>query len=1004
MGGGEGLVRGVAATGAIAPASPRRPLRRPRSSRRPSLGTMLVLLCVALPVVLMAAGAWVAWRNTWAEAEQDLRQGAETIAEYGLRVLTLHAVAAGRMDALLRGLSDAEIRAREAELHAELKRLVDEIPETEAGYVVDRDGAALVGANIFPVPRTSRPAADRDFFQALSGPNPPEVHVSRIYVSRFDAIPFFAVSRRRTQTGNADLPAGAFDGLVNISIFPARLAEGLRRLKGSRTDVASLIREDGELLARSVGQTGPVQVQGAFPERAGREPRDALYDDVSAVDGVRRLHAMHRIEGWPVYGVVGRSRADILAAWRQQVAEQLFIGVPATVLLLALALAVRRSQAALESRVAERTADLAASEARLHAALGAGHVFAFELDAGADIVLRSPNAAGILGLPEPVAIRDSGTAFLAAVHPDDRDRVDAALSLATPARPAYSVRFRYRRPDGGVVWLQDEGVVQFGPDGRMARVTSLARDVTAEVEAEAAARKAGLRLRAATEGAGVGTYEIDLVQRAALFDPRAAELAGSTLPAETWVGLGGAEWAGLEASIHPEDRAAYEVAWRGMLAGSSDGYALESRFRCPDGSWRWVWCHGISLERDASTGRPRRVVGMLLDVTERHRLADEMRHGQKLQALGELAGGIAHDVNNVLQAISGFAAMADRETGNPDAVHRRLAAVAAAVSRGSAITHRLLAFARRDERRAEAVDPAALLIGLKEILTPALGPQIAIRVEATAGLPPLLADCEALQTVLINLATNARDAMPQGGMLTLSAVSDRMVGGEGQGEGASVRPAPGHYLRLSVSDTGTGMDEATVARVAEPFFTTKPAGKGTGLGLSMARAFAESAGGRFAIESAPGKGTTVTLWLPQTDLAVSGNSAANAVPDLASCACRVLLVDDEPVVRATLAEQLEATGCRVVAEGDAAAALALLDAGHPVDAIVTDMTMPGMDGMSLIREAQARRPGLPAVLVTGHAEPVGTPTTTSGSGLSAVFRKPVAVAELAACLAALVKV
>lgn len=851
MGDSEGFMSGTAATGAMSPASARPLLRRARSARRLSLGTVLVLLCVSLPVLLMGAGAWVAWRNTWTAAEADLRQGAAGVAEYGLRVLTLHGVAAGRMDALLRGLSDEHIRAREAELHAELKRLVDEIPETEAGYVVARDGTALVGANIFPVPRTSRPAADRDFFEALSGPNPPEVHVSRVYISRFDAIPFFAVSRRRTQTGNADLPAGAFDGLVNISIFPASLAEGLQRLLGSGSDVASLIREDGEILARSVGQTGPIQVQGAFAERADRVGLNALYDDVSAVDGVRRLHAMHRIEGWPVYGVVGRSRADILAVWRQQVAEQLFIGLPATAVLLGLALAVRRSQTTLERRVADRTADLAASEARLQAALGAGRVFAFEFDPGADIVLRSPNAAGILGLPDPVATRDSGTAFLAAVHPDDRDRVHAALSLATPARPTYSVRFRYRRPDGGVVWLQDEGLVQFGPDGGMARVTSLTRDVTAEVEAEAAARKAGLRLRAATEGAGVGTYEIDLVQRAALFDPRAAELAGSTLPAETWVGLGGAEWAVLEASIHPEDRAAYVVEWRGMLAGSSDGYALESRFRCPDGSWRWVWCHGISLERDASTGRPRRVVGMLLDTTERHRLEAELRHGQKLQALGELAGGIAHDVNNVLQAIAGSAVMAGRETENPEAVHRRLDAVAAAVSRGAAITHRLLAFARRGERRVEAIDPAALLIGLKEILAPALGPNVEIRIEAATGLPALLADREALQTVLINLATNARDAMPQDGVLTLSATPEHVEAREA--EGASVRPAPGRYLRLVVRDTGTGMDATTLARVVEPFFTTKPSGKGTGLGLSMARTFAEDAGGSSPSRARPAR-------------------------------------------------------------------------------------------------------------------------------------------------------
>ncbi|WP_237213448.1 PAS domain-containing protein [Falsiroseomonas oryziterrae] len=983
-------------------ASPRPVPRRALSSRRPTLGTALVLLCIALPLALMGTGAWVAWRDTWIAAEDDLRQGAAAVAEYGLRVLTLHGVAAGRIDALLRDLSDAEIREREAELHAELKRLVDEIPQTEAGYVLDRHGSVLVSANIFPVPQAAGLAVDRDFFEALSGQNPPQVHVSRVYTGRLDGTLFFAVSRRRTQTGNADVPPGAFDGLVNLSIFPNNLAEGLRRLQPARGDVTTLLRNDGELLARSVGQTQAVQVLGPFAAATAGDPESTVYEGVSKTDGVQRLYGVHRIEGWPVYGLVGRPRADILAAWRQQVLEQLAIGLPATGLLLGLAMAVRRSQTTLERRVADRTADLAASEARLQAALGAGRVFAFEFHPTADIVLRSPNAADILGLSESAALRDSGTAFMAAIHPDDLERMQAALRSVTPERPGYAVRFRYRRPDGGLVWLQDEGVARFGADGRIVRVISLARDVTAEVEAEAAARKAGLRLRAATEGAGVGTYEIDLVKRAALFDARAAELAGSTLPAETWVGLGGEEWTALEASIHPEDRATYEDAWRRMLSGLSDGCALESRMRCQDGSWRSVWSHGISLERDASTGRPGRIVGMLLDVTERHRLEAELRQGQKLQALGELAGGIAHDVNNVLQAIAGSAVMANREAENPEAVRRRLDAVTAAVSRGAAITRRLLAFARRGEPRAEAIDAAALMTGLKEILAPALGPHIEIRVEAAAELPPLLANREALQTVLINLATNARDAMPQDGVLTLSATPEHV--GAGEAEGASVRPAPGRYLRLAVRDTGTGMDANTLARVVEPFFTTKPSGKGTGLGLSMARTFAEHAEGQLAIESTPGKGTTVTLWLPQADLPRPGGGAATTMAGEARCACRVLLVDDEPVVRATLAEQLEATGCHVVAKGDAAAALAILDAGHPVDALVTDMTMPGMDGMSLIREAQMRRPGLLAVLITGQAEPISTSTAISGGGLAAVLRKPVAAAELAACLAALVKV
>ena len=249
------------------------------------------------------------------------------------------------------------------------------------------------------------------------------------------------------------------------------------------------------------------------------------------------------------------------------------------------------------------------------------------------------------------------------------------------------------------------------------------------------------------------------------------------------------------------------------------------------------------------------------------------------------------------------------------------------------------------------------------------------------GTLAALVDKGQLETVLLNLATNARDAMPGGGTLTFRAAAETVEGGHAAGL------TPGQYVRLTVVDTGMGMDPATLARVTEPFFTTKPAGKGTGLGLSMAKGFAEQSHGALAIASNPGEGTTVTLWLPKTDLrsTLPDKVSADHPQRTGSARARLLVVDDDPVVRAALAEDLDGEYC-VATAASGAEALSVLYSGEAVDALVTDLTMPGMDGLSLIREAQTRCPGLPAVLLTGFAGDVAqlaVSGVTSGNVLTA---------------------
>jgi PAS domain S-box-containing protein len=439
-----------------------------------------------------------------------------------------------------------------------------------------------------------------------------------------------------------------------------------------------------------------------------------------------------------------------------------------------------------------------------------------------------------------------------------------------------------------------------------------------------------------------------------------------------------------------------------------------SPIRDPDGRIRHFFASQVDVTRRQAAERAeaelRRVNETLEQrvaeaVAERERALAYLAQSQKLEALGQLAGGVAHDFNNALQTISGGARMIQRRGSDHDAVQRFAGMVLEAANRGASVTRRLLAFARRDALRAEPVDIARLLSGFQEVLTHTLGGGIRVEVEASNSLPFPQADRSQLETVLINLATNSRDAMfPVGGTVTLSAAVEVVAD-------ASVHPAllpPGTYMRLMVADTGTGMDQETLAHATEPFFTTKPQGKGTGLGLSMARGFAEQSGGRLLVESAPGHGTAVTLWLPlakgeieqkDTDAPPAPGSNDN-VPDPDA---RLLLVDDDHLVRGTVGAELRDRGYDVVEAEGGRAALQLLDAGERVDLLVTDLSMPGMDGASLILEAQKRRPGLPAVLVTGYAGD-GATLAVGEAAPNATFtllRKPTSATELGDLVAAL---
>ncbi len=390
-------------------------------------------------------------------------------------------------------------------------------------------------------------------------------------------------------------------------------------------------------------------------------------------------------------------------------------------------------------------------------------------------------------------------------------------------------------------------------------------------------------------------------------------------------------------------------------------------------------------------------------VEGREQAEQALRQAQKMEAIGQLTGGVAHDFNNLLQAI-GINLHVIESRCQDERVIGPVRMALQAVERGATLTQHLLAFSRRQQLRPVIVDVNALTARVAELLERTLGGSVRVERRAAPGLWSAMIDPNQLEMALLNLAINARDAMPGGGTLTIAAtnrrIDDPSAFNRPDSDRASlpVGVSPGEYVSVAVRDTGTGMTPEVAARAFEPFFTTKEVGRGTGLGLSMVQGLATQSGGGAAIDSQPGGGTTVTLYLPRAAAAmtaVAGGAVAaapaaslRALAGVAANACSILLVDDEDLVRGATADFLTQAGFAVQEAPDAETALGLLDQGPPVDVIVTDHMMPGMNGLDMVRAIRARNNPIPILMVTGYAEELMREVVDVADGLS-LLAKPV---------------
>jgi PAS domain S-box-containing protein len=450
--------------------------------------------------------------------------------------------------------------------------------------------------------------------------------------------------------------------------------------------------------------------------------------------------------------------------------------------------------------------------------------------------------------------------------------------------------------------------------------------------------------------------------------------------------------------LHPEDvehtRAGFEMTLVGQPA-----IRFVNRYRCKDGSYRYISWVGIQ-EDDFVYCTGRDITAEREAEVELSKAQDALRQSQKMEAIGQLTGGIAHDFNNLLTGIIGSLDLVRRRiaTNRTDDVPRLMDAASTSAMRAAALTHRLLAFARRQSLDPRPNDINRLVAGTEDLLQRTLGEQIELVCRFSGDLWPAFTDANQLESALLNLAINARDAMPDGGRLTIETVNVQL---DKAYTSSHEDIQPGDYIAVSVSDTGTGMSPDVLAKALDPFFTTKPVGVGTGLGLSVIYGFAKQSRGHLRIDSELGRGTTVKLYLPRAQQnAVDLNPTTKETPRGAGET--ILVVEDDATVRQIIADALKDLGYSVITASDARFAIPVLQSEQVIDLLISDVVLPHINGRKLAETARVSRPGLQVLFVSGYAENA----TVRGEFLDAgmdMLTKPFALDTLGAKVHAMIK-
>jgi two-component system cell cycle sensor histidine kinase/response regulator CckA len=603
-------------------------------------------------------------------------------------------------------------------------------------------------------------------------------------------------------------------------------------------------------------------------------------------------------------------------------------------------------------------------------------IYIAALDKTSSTLYVNPQIEHILGFSTSEWLGDPQR-WLKQLHPLDLDAVLAGVERTQAGAGPIRSEFRMIARDGRVMWFRDEAVLVRDGAGQPRFVQGVMLDITERKQAEQALLESEERYRLITENSGDLISMTDHDGRFVYASPSFRQVLGYDPAALTG--------ALISEIVHPDD---VELVLTALAAAAVQPTSIVVRLRHAEGGWRWIEGHATAVIRHGA----HYFVGMGRDITERRRLEAQFLQSQKMESVGQLAGGVAHDFNNLLTAINGYAEFAMADLPPDSELRADLEEIVKAADRAAVLTRQLLTFARKQAIEPRIIDVNELIGGVEKLLRRLLGEGIILVTELASNLGQVKADPGQLEQVLVNMAINARDAMPQGGTLVISTRNLSHEPREADAEGGD---PSGSSVLIMISDSGCGMDAETQQRVFEPFFTTKGPGRGTGLGLSTCYGIVKQHGGSITVASELGRGSTFTISLPSAREPAKQSFPQAQVGELPRGSEHILVAEDNPAVRTLAVRILREQGYTVLEAADGPSALLLAQTLHDltIDLLLTDLVMPNMGGAELFQQLSARWPALKVIFVTGYNEHTIGDAGAGGQDV-ALLHKPFSTSKL----------
>ncbi len=941
---------------------------------RKSYGSHRMLLVAALlgPALLVMAVAWWSWDRVDRETRHDVTRMTDLLHQQAERVIDSDELLLAQINDGVAGKSWSDIAAHEPEVQEFLETVTARVVGVSGAFLADDQGVVRVltlrdPALVLMDPPPAKTVREQLYFKAardgasfvLDGP----------FVIPTINRPVLRLARRLSA------PDGSFRGVAVLSLAPRSLIEFWKSVVAAPGDAVSLVRDDGTVLARfpEIDMRSPSGIPPhysaelverlASAEAGPASAQAGLLDTVSAVDGISRITGYRKLRDYPAYVVYGVDKRNVARDWYLSLAAFAALAAAAAGALLLTALAViRRARGEAEEHDrAERAAfALRESEAMQRALFRNAPVPMHALDRNWRIIdvngrwleLFGRNRDDVIGRSIAEFQESSGAA----------ERLSRFGEILAPGE-LEDVHLRYLKKSGEVVDAFETTTIERDGTGELVRAISIVIDVSDRLRAEDAVRREQQLSQLLAESSTDGIIGVDTDFRLTVWNQAMEAL--SDVPRGVVLG-----------------RNIFDL--RPDLAGTPADTALRAALQGRKSS---LHNRHVAFPRTGGGGSydadfaplyasDRSVIGALVfvrDVTERQRMEQQLRQAQKMEAVGQLTGGIAHDFNNLLTVVLGNIDMLRRCLATADISRNHLdmekaaSAAVRAAERGAQLTQRLLAFSRQQPLEPMAVDPNKLVAGISDLLRRTLGEGIAIETILAGGIWRTLVDPNELENAILNLALNARDAMPGGGKLTIETANAFL---DEDYAGAHEDVAVGQHVLIAVSDTGVGMTKDVADRAFEPFFTTKGVGQGTGLGLSQVYGFVKQSGGHVKIYTEPGEGTTVKIYLPRFMSSEVARDAAGEPEALAPRAHgeMILVVEDDEDVRAYSAGVLQALGYRVLTAADGATALRLVEGEPDLRLMFTDVGLPGgLNGRQVADAARQIRPSLKILFTTGYA-------------------------------------